>query len=276
MELKYGGVTAIASTEYPNNAVPYVDNMVMVGGNIYICAGYSSFYRINPVSRFGMVVCVNATTGDITCTLNGGLRPSSAANGYVIATGDNDGNMYCLGKGKTQTTVAIQNNVIAQGGAILIQGNVLDQSPAQPGTPAVSDDSMSEWMDYLNMQNATLLNNPPAPKGVTVRLATVDPNGNVIDIGTVTSDSDGMFKKTWTPSSEGEYTVYATFDGSDSYYGSYAGTALSVTKAPAETSTTQQTIPDYTMTIVAGIIAVIIAVTVAVAIATVLILRKRP
>jgi hypothetical protein len=100
------------------------------------------------------------------------------------------------------------------------------------GVPAVSDDNMSEWMDYLYMQNATLLNSPPAPKGVTVKLVAVGSNGDTIDIGTVTSDSGGMFKKMWTPSSEGEYTVYATFDGSDSYYGSYAQTALGITKAP--------------------------------------------
>ena len=32
------------------------------------------------------------------------------------------------------------------------------------GVPAVADEDMSEWMDYLYMQNATLLNNPPTPK----------------------------------------------------------------------------------------------------------------
>ena len=123
------------------------------------------------------------------------------------------------------------------------------------------------------MQNATLLNNPPAPKGVTVKLVALGPNhSDVIDIGTVTSNSDGLYKKTWTPSSEGEYTVYATFDGSNSYYGSYAVTALSVTKAPTTTpSTEQQTIPDYTMALIGGFLAVIIAV----AIVGILVLRKK-
>ncbi len=264
---------AIPSTEYPANAVPTTDNVVLVDGKLYIHAGYSGGYKINPILRQGMILCINATTGDTIFTLNGGLRVSSAADGYVICTGDFDGNLYGLGKGKTETTVAIQNNVIAQGGAILIQGNVLDQSPAQPGTPAVSDDSMSEWMDYLNMQNATLLNNPPAPKGVTVRLAAVDPNGNVIDIGTVTSDSDGMFKKTWTPSSEGEYTVYATFDGSNSYYGSYAETAISVVAAPASPAVpTPIANPPYELYTIGSAIAVIVAI----AIVAVLLLRKRP
>jgi len=261
------------STEYPNNAVPFVNNMVMVGGKIYACAGYSMSYKINPISRFGMLVCIDATNGDSVFTLNGGLRSSSAANGYVIASGDYDGNLYCIGKGKTSTTVAIQNNVVAQGGTVLIQGSVMDMSPAAPNTPAVADEDMSEWMDYLHMQNATLLNNPPKPDGVTVRLSTLGPNGDVIDIGTVTSDSGGLFKKTWTPPTEGEYTVYATFDGSNSYWGSYAETALSVSEASTDSSTDQplQEIPDYTLTLIGGFIAVIIAV----AIVGLLVVKKK-
>ncbi len=262
------------STEYPNNVVPYVIGMAMVGGNIYGYAGYSVSYTLNPIPRFAMTVCVNATTGNITWKLNGGVYPVAAANGYFIALGQYDGNLYCLGKGQTSTSVTIQNDVVTNGATVLIKGNVLDQSPAQPGTPAVSDDSMSEWMDYLKMQNATLLNNPPAPKGVTVKLAAVGPNGDAIDIGTVTSDSSGIFKKTWTPPSEGEYTVYATFDGSNSYYSSYGETVLSVTKAPTTTSNTEQpqeTIPDYTMTLLGGFLAVIVAV----AIVGILVVRKK-
>jgi hypothetical protein len=124
------------------------------------------------------------------------------------------------------------------------------------------------------MQNATLLNNPPAPKGVTVKLVAVGPNGNTIDIGTVTSNSGGLFKKTWTPTSEGEYTVYATFDGSNSYYGSYAETALSITKATESPSTPTVEVPDYTMTIIGGVIAVIIAVAIA-AIVIMMMVRKK-
>ena len=94
------------------------------------------------------------------------------------------------------------------------------------------------------------------------------------DIGTVTSDSGGLFKKMWTPSSEGEYTVYATFDGSNSYYGSYAETALGITKATETPSTPTVEVPDYTMTIIGVGIAIIVVVVIAVAVA-VLLLRKR-
>ncbi len=265
---------SIPSTEFTNNVVPYVVGMVMVGGNIYAYAGYSLSYQIDPLPRFAMMTCVNATTGDITWTLNGGVVPTAAANGYVIGQSNYDGDIYCVGKGQTSTSVTIQNDVVANGATVLIKGNVLDQSSAQAGTPAVADSSMSEWMDYLHMQNATLLNNPPKPDGVTVRLAALGPNGDIIDLGTVTSDSSGLFKKTWTPPSDGEYIVYATFDGSNSYYSSYAETALSVTKAPTETPTAQQTIPDYTNTILGVGIALAIVVVVAVAVAVIILKKK--
>jgi hypothetical protein len=41
-----------------------------------------------------------------------------------------------------------------------------------------------------------------------------------------------MFKKMWTPEHEGEYTIIATFEGSESYWRSFAETAVGV--GPAE------------------------------------------
>jgi len=159
------------------------------------------------------------------------------------------------------------------GDEVLIQGFVKDMSPGAPDTPAVSDEDMDEWMDYLYGQNATLLNDPPTPTGVPVRLSIADPNGNCYEIGTVTSDSNGLYKTLWTPDVEGEYTIYATFDGSNSYWGSYATTALGVSAAPASTATPEpaQAPIDYTLPIVGSAIAMILAV----AIVGLLILRKQ-
>jgi hypothetical protein len=264
--------TAIPSTEYTANAVPYVTPMLMVGGNIYAYAGSSNLYQQNPIPRFAMMTCVNATTGDITWTLNGGVMPIAAANGYVTGYGMSDGNLYCLGKGQTQTTVEAPLTGVPLNSEVVIQGTVMDMSPASPNTPAVSDKDMSEWMDYLHMQNATLLNNPPKPDGVKVRLAAVDPNNNIIDIGTVTSDSSGLFSTLWSPEVTGKYTVYATFDGSDSYWGSYAATTIGAVEAVATvTPEPQQVIPDYTLAIIGSTIAIILAV----AIVGLLILRKQ-
>ena len=41
------------------------------------------------------------------------------------------------------------------------------------GVPAISDANMSVWMDYLYMQNATLLNSPPDCIGVPVTLTAI-------------------------------------------------------------------------------------------------------
>jgi hypothetical protein len=264
---------AIPSTEYPNNAVPYVQNMLMVDGKIYAYAGYASSYKINPIPRHSMIVCINAANGDTIYTLNGGIRTSSAADGYVIGTGDFDGNLWCLGKGPTKTTVMASPKVFAQGSSVLIEGSVMDMSAASPNTPAVSDKDMSEWMDYLHMQNATLLNDPPTPNGVTVSIAALDSNGVFTDLGTTTSDYAGQFALSWKPTTEGIYKIFATFTGSGSYYSSYAETALSVTEASSDTSTpTQQAVVlDYTTALIGGFIAVIIAV----AIVGLLVVRKK-
>jgi hypothetical protein len=240
---------------------------------------------INPISRQAMLVCINATTGDIIYTLNGGVAPGAAANGYLLGSGIFDGKMYCLGKGPTKTTVTAPLTTVPAGTGVLIQGSVMDMSPVSQdhtsqvgfpnGVPAVADEDMSEWMDYLHMQNATLLNNPPVPKGVTVKLVALGPNhGDVIDIGTVTSDSGGMFKKTWTAPSEGEYTVYATFDGSGSYYGSYAETGMVVAAAPETTGTTgTQPAADNTLMFAGIIIGVIVAIVIG--LVNLLVLSKR-
>ena len=56
------------------------------------------------------------------------------------------------------------------------------------GVPAVSDQSMTDWMEYLYMQQAR----PTDAKGVPVTLSVVDSNGNYREIGTTTT-SDGFF-----------------------------------------------------------------------------------
>ena len=286
---------AFASTEYPNNAIPYVyGSPTLVGGNLYLYAGYSPGYQINPVPRLSMLVCINATTGNIIYTLDGGVIPTAAADGYVLGSGIFDGNLYCVGKGPTSTTVTAQQQV---GGSVLVQGSVLDTSPASSsttlttmfanGVPAISDDNMSVWMDYLHMQNATLLNAPPDCNGVPVTLTAVGPSGQEINLGTTTSNSLGHFGFQWTPTTPGLYTIYASFVGSNSYYASTSSTSATVSIAstsptssptPSSTSTsiasTQSSVSnsDLVTYLVVGVIAIIIAI----AIATVLMLRKKP
>ncbi len=267
---------AIASTEYTNNAVPFVIGMAMVGGNLYGYAGYSVSYQLDPIPRFAMLVCINATTGDITYTLNGGIYPTAASDGILLGLGEYDGLLYGLGKGQTSTTVSAPQTAITSGTAVTIVGSVLDQSAAQPNTAAISDADMSVWMDYMHMQNATLLNNPPECTGVPVTLTAVDPNGNTVTIGTTTSNYQGNYGFQWTPTISGMYTIYANFEGSDSYYKSSASTYATVVSAastPAPTTTQSALTNSDVLTYFAtGVVVIIVAI----AVATVLMLRKKP
>lgn len=154
----------------------------------------------------------------------------------------------------------------------------MDQSSAQPNTPAISDASMSTWMDYLHFQMPIggIYNNITVT-GVPVSIDATDPNGNFVHVADVTSDMSGTFGYTWTPTTTGDYKITATFMGSDSYGASYAQTYANVVSAhatesptPAPTASGLATASDLMTFIVVAVIAIIIAI----AIATVLILRK--
>ena len=60
-------------------------------------------------------------------------------------------------------------------------------------------------------------------------MSVVDSNGNY-RIGTTTSN-DGFFNLNWKPDIEGQYTVYASFVGSESYWPSHAITSFVVDSA---------------------------------------------
>jgi hypothetical protein len=127
---------------------------------------------------------------------------------------------------------------------------------------------MSEWMLYVYKQFAQ-----PTATGVPVSIDATDPNGNYIHIGDTTSDSTGRFHYEFTPAMAGQYTVYATFMGSKSFYPSFAQNELSVMQAPVAPTPTSTPIanPPYELYSVGTGIAVIIAV----AIVGLLLLRKR-
>jgi len=128
------------------------------------------------------------------------------------------------------------------------------------------------------MQNSTLLNTPPAVNGVPVSLTAVDPNGNYMNIGTVTSDGSGIFMYQWTPTTPGLYKIYATFSGSNSYFSSYAETGATVANAAATATPTQTSVPSNLATtsdLMTYIAVVGIAIIIAIAIVGALILRKK-
>ena len=91
----------------------------------------------------------------------------------------------------------------------------------------MSDASQAKWMEHIYMQKPE----PTNAVGVKVHLTAIDPNGNLQDIGNVTSDVKGNYITSWTPPVPGLYKVTAQFEGSESYYGSDAETGFVVSEA---------------------------------------------
>jgi hypothetical protein len=118
------------------------------------------------------------------------------------------------------------------------------------GVPAVSDASMSEWMLHVYKQ----FEQPMNTKGVPIIIDATDPNGNYINIGTTTSDANGRFAFEFKPETEGQYTIYARFEGSASYYPATAQNEMTVM------ATAQNNTPRYELYVIAMGIAIIITV----------------
>ena len=128
-------------------------------------------------------------------------------------------------------------------------------------------------MQYIHLQ----LPKPNNATGVKVDITALDPNGNLINIGTATSDKNGAFGFTWTPEVPGLYKIIASFAGTNSYGSSSATTYLSAIDEPVSTpqpTTEAVSIADnYFLPAVAGII---IAIAIVGAILASLMLRKEP
>ena len=202
----------------------------------------------------------------------------SVADGTLIYWNNYDHQIYAIAQGPTDTAVSIQNDVVTLGDTVLVTGSVVDISAGTEqeeqarrfpdGVPAVSEDSMEGWMEYVYMQKAR----PSDTVGVDVTLTVLDPNNNVYDVGTATSDASGMFSLTFEPEVPGKYTVIATFPGSAGYWGSYSETAIIVEEAPLPPAPEEPLeLPPTETYITAATIAIIIAI----AIVGLLLFRKR-
>ena len=193
-----------------------------------------------PIPRGWKMHCINVTTGEGIWNITGGFSVGAVADGYITASNSYDGYMYVFGKGKSATTVSAPDVAVPKGTAITIKGSVLDMSPAQEGTPCVSEESMATQMEFLHMQkpiggtDGTAIIN-----GVLVSLTAISENGNYIDIGTTTTSGYyGTFGHTWTPPDEGKYEIIASFEGDESYGSSAASTFVTVGSALEEVDLT--------------------------------------
>jgi len=258
-------------------------DLFIADGKVYIGTGEHS--PIDPKPRGGPFTCVDAQTGEEIFRMNS-FYNSYMQTGFLI--GDSvvtfmntyDLQVYAIGKGPSATTVSIKNDVITHGNNVLLTGTVMDVSPGTKatnrllrfpnGVPAVSDESTSAWMQYVYQQ----FDRPLNATGVPVELFVIDANNNYRSIGTTTTDATGFYSYQWSPDISGKYTVYAKFEGSNSYYPSQATTAFAVTEAettPAPTESPPSTVEQYFWVAVAAIIAVIVICF----IITILLLKKK-
>jgi outer membrane protein assembly factor BamB len=243
----------------------------------------------SPLYRGYKVHCINATTGEAIWTMNGwagtigghGVSTCVLADGFFIYYNFYDNSVYSVGKGPSETKVTASPEVSVEGNSVLIKGTVIDISAGTEqteqlarfpsGVPAVADESMSAWMEYVYMQKPR----PADVVGVPVRIDVLDANNNYRNIGTTTADADGFFSFDWKPDIPGKYTVYASFAGSESYWPSHAVAAFAVDSAPeatvAPTPAPASLADQYFIPMSIGIIAAIAIVGIVLA----LLLRRR-
>jgi hypothetical protein len=273
---KYDFVDRYHEWTYGNNWFVYF--AFIADGKLYFYNGEHS--PNNPLARGSFMVCLNATTGDEIWKLNfygtcWGGKPV-IGDSIIVALNLYDMRLYAIGKGPTQTTVETSNGCVPAGSTITIRGSVMDISSGTKdsnvalrfphGVPAVADECMADWMQYVYMQ----FPRPTNVKGVWVKLDAINVyTGEVLDIGGTHTDSAGFYTVSWTPPKEGLWKILATFPGSKSYYPSFAETSIAVTAAPAAPAA-----PAYTTMDLAIIAAVAIAIIIGIA-NLAIILRKK-
>jgi len=207
-------------------------------GKIYV--GTHEHSADTPLFKGNKVRCLDVETGKEVWTMLGWAHPQTMAiaDGILIYWNNYDHQIYAIGKGASKTTVEAPATAVPLGSSVIIRGTVMDISPGTKqheqamrfpnGVPAVADECMSQWMEYVYMQKER----PADVKGVWVTFDAIGPDGKWIHIGGTHTDASGFFSVIWTPPAEGHYTIVATFPGSESYWPSYAETSVGVTAAP--------------------------------------------
>ena len=239
----------------------------------------------NPMYKGALATAINATDGTEIWTLS--LYPSewqasaapqwATADGYIVAINGLDNNIYSIGRGPSAITASAQGF----GTSIVIRGTVTDISAGTKqsqqaadfpnGVPVASDASMKDWMGYVYQQKPL----PSNFTGVQVTIEVVDSNGNQRPIGTATTDSSGAYSLTWTPDIPGDFSVIASFDGTNSYWPSATETSFAVEQPHPTIAPTTAPPASMTDSYVLGTGIAIIVILVIIGTAILLTLRKR-
>lgn len=266
-------------------ARPYPTVIYAIGNDIVYT--FTSEHTVTtPIYKGALTRAINATTGQEIWTLlntnNGGATYGALADGMNVFFNGYDNQIYAVGRGPTQTSVSAPHAGLAFGQPLVIAGSVIDisagtkqneQSAKIPnGVACASDESMSEWMAYVYMQQ----NMPDNFTGVEVDLYVIDANNNYRSIGTATTDETGTYRLTWTPDISGDYTVIASFAGTNGYWPSSAEDGFTVMNQPESTAAPTDAPPSTSdLYLVPGIIGIIITIIVVGAVLALLVMRKR-
>jgi outer membrane protein assembly factor BamB len=257
---------------------------VVAGGLLILGEGHEF---APPLFAGANQLALNVTNGQPVWSILGFFVNGDKAVSDGILTDLNayDNQIYAFGMGPSATTVSAPDIGVTTSTPITITGTVMDISAGSQqqavaanfphGLPCVSDASMSAFMEAVYMQQPM----PTNITGVPVTISVVDANGNNRVIGTTTTNANGFFSFNWKPDITGNYTVTATFAGSQSYYGSRANTAFyasasAPTSAPTATPLTGLA---SNATLMYGLIAMIIVIIViGVVLALLVVSRERP
>jgi hypothetical protein len=199
-----------------------------------------------PIYKGALARAINATDGTEIWTLSA-YTGEFIAMSYAIADGfatfynGYDNQIYVVGRGPSATTVTAPDTAVAFGTPVVIKGTVTDISAGTGqdqqaanfpnGVPCASDASMKDWMGYVYQQQPC----PTNFTGVQVTINVLDSNGNYRPIGTATTSASGTYSLTWTPDIPGNFTVTASFAGTNGYWPSGAETAFTVMESPPTT-----------------------------------------
>ncbi len=243
-----------------------------------------------PIYKGALARGINATDGSEIFTVSDycsafNTATAAIADGYATFFNGYDNQIYSIGRGPSALTVDAPKSSIEVGKSLVISGTVMDVSSGTTqneqasnfpnGVPVASDASMKEWMGYVYQQKPI----PSNFTGVQVTVDVLDSNNNYRNIGTATTDATGMYSLSWKPDIAGNFTVVATFHGTNGYWPSYSETSFVADPSTATTTTPTATAPSNLATttdLMTYIVVAIIAIIIAIAIVGLLILRKKP
>ena len=276
----YGGLNVFYG-DYPTQI------QAIANGVIYLAT--SEHTVPNPIYKGAVTFAINATTGQLIWRLSDYPSEWSVPGSeYVVGDGfatfmnGYNNQIYSVGRGPSKTTVTAPDIGVTTATPVTITGTVVDISAGTTqsqqaadfpnGVPCASDASMQAWMGYVYQQQ-------PEPSnfvGVPVTIAVTDSNNNCYNIGTTTTNPSGFYSLTWTPTISGNFTVTATFAGTNAYWSSSSTTAFYASAAaatPAPTATPLTGLASNA-TVMYGIIAIIIVIIIIGAVLALLVTRK--